>query len=72
MAVRITVDPDACISSAKCVYDAPALMRFDDDEIAQVIPGAVPASVESALALARNCPGGALHVFDDDEEIDLW
>lgn len=72
MTVRISVDPDACISSAKCIYDAPQVMRFDDDEIAQVIPGAAPASLDAALALARNCPGGALHVFDGDEEIDLW
>ncbi|MGQ0844131.1 MAG: ferredoxin [Sporichthyaceae bacterium] len=72
MTFRITVDADSCISSAKCIYGAPQLMRFDADEIAQTIPGALPASAESALALARNCPGGALHVFDDDQEIDLW
>ncbi len=72
MTLRITVDADYCMSSAMCVYNAPQLMRFDDDEIAQVIPGAVPASKDAALALARNCPSGALHVFSDDEEIDPW
>lgn len=72
MTVRITVDPDYCMSSAMCVYSAPHLMRFDSDEIAQVIPGAVPESKDAALALARNCPSGALKVFEDDKEIDPW
>jgi len=31
MAYRITVDHDVCMSSGKCVADAPDLFRFDDD-----------------------------------------
>lgn len=72
MAYRITVDPDVCISSGKCVADAPQLFRFDDDEIAQVIPGAEVPSNELALDIARNCPAGAIKVFDGDKEIDLY
>ena len=72
MAYRITVDPEVCISSGKCVADAPQLFRFDDDEIAQVVPGAPVPSDEVVLDLARACPSGAIRVFDGDEEIDVF
>lgn len=70
MPYRVTVDSDVCISSGKCVADAPQLFRFDDDEIAEVVPGAPAPADEVALDLARACPSGAIRVFDGDEEID--
>jgi ferredoxin len=64
MAYRIDVDQDACLSSGKCVADAPDLFRFDGDEIAERVPGAVPASDGRVIDLARACPAGALVVTD--------
>jgi ferredoxin len=71
---RIKVDRDVCMSSGKCVADAPELFRFDDEEIAEPVPGAEQPSDERALDLARACPSGALVVQDADtgEEIDLF
>lgn len=72
MTYRITVDADACISSGKCVADAPQTFRFDDDEIAEVVPDAPVPPDEVVLDLARACPSGAIRVFDGDEEIDVY
>jgi len=71
MAYRLTVDPDVCISSGKCVADAPEVFRFDDDDIAELRPGATALSDERAVDVARNCPSGAIQVFDGDTEIDV-
>ncbi len=71
MAHRVEVDRDVCISSGKCVADLPELFRFDDDELAELVPGASLPSVEVQLDLARACPSGALRVFDGDEELDV-
>jgi ferredoxin len=73
MAYRISVDADVCMSSGKCVADAPDVFRFDDDELAELVPGAVQPSDEKIIDLARACPSGALQVHDVDsgEEVDV-
>lgn len=70
MAYRLTVDADVCLSSGRCVADAPQRFRFDDAEIAEVVPDAPAAPDEILLDLARGCPSGAIRVFDGDAEID--
>ncbi|WP_433502055.1 ferredoxin [Pseudonocardia halophobica] len=74
MSYRIDVDRDVCMSSGKCVADAPDLFRFDDEEIATPVPGAPEPGDARALDLARACPSGALTVHDADtgEEIDIF
>lgn len=74
MNYRIDVDRDVCMSSGKCVGDAPDLFRFDDEEIATQVPGAPAPGDERALHLARACPSGALTVHDADTgaEIDIF
>jgi len=70
MAYRIEVDRDVCISSGMCVADAPGLFRFDDDNLAELIPGGEPLPGQALVELARGCPAGALQVFDGDEPVD--
>ncbi|GAA4680734.1 hypothetical protein GCM10023215_12740 [Pseudonocardia yuanmonensis] len=74
MSYRVSVDPEVCISSGRCVADAPDLFRFDADEIAEPVPGAPQPADERALDLARACPSGALLVHDADtgEEVDVF
>lgn len=74
MSYRITVDGDVCMSSGKCVADAPDLFRFDDEEISELRQDAPPVPDERLLDLARACPSGALVVrdADTDEEIDVF
>lgn len=67
MAYRIEVDQDVCISSGMCVADAPDLFRFNDDEVAELIPGGEQMSDTALVKLARGCPSGALQVFDGDK-----
>lgn len=73
MTYRISVDAEVCMSSGKCVADAPDVFRFDDDEIAGLCPDAVQPPDARILDLARACPSGALIVTDVDtgEEIDV-
>jgi ferredoxin len=69
MSLRVEIDRDFCISSGTCVADAPELVRFDDDELAELVPGAAFPPDAALLGLARTCPSGALRVFDGDEEV---
>ncbi|HXV91892.1 MAG TPA: ferredoxin [Pseudonocardia sp.] len=69
---RIEVDGAVCISSGKCVADAPDVFRFDDDEVAELVPGAPRLPDAEILDIARACPSGAIRVFDGDEEIDVF
>lgn len=51
------------MSSGRCVADLPAVFRFDDEEIAEVVPdAALPADHAVLLAAVRNCPAGAIHL----------
>lgn len=72
MTYRIDLDRDVCISSGKCVAEAPQAFRFDTDEVAELVPGGPRLSDDEILDLARNCPSGAIRVFDGDEEIDVY
>jgi ferredoxin len=72
MAYRVEVDPDVCISSGMCVAEEPGLFRFNDEDIAEVIPDGAKLSDDALLRLARTCPSGALQVFDGDQQIDLF
>lgn len=68
-----TVDKDVCISSGKCVADAPDAFVFDDDEIASAVEGHPGLSDSALVDLARTCPSGAIHVYDaDGVEIEVF
>lgn len=69
MSLRAEVDESACISSGKCVADAPGAFRFDEDEISVAIDGAAALDDPRLLAIARNCPAGAIRVFDGDAAV---
>jgi ferredoxin len=64
MTYRASVDKDVCISSGKCVADAPDAFVFDDDEIAEAVDGHPGLSDEALVELARTCPSGAIRVRD--------
>ncbi|MEV4105822.1 ferredoxin [Nonomuraea sp. NPDC049649] len=68
---RIELDRDVCISSGKCVAESPETFRFDSDEIVELVPGAPRLPDEEIFDLARDCPSGAIRVFEGDEEIDV-
>jgi ferredoxin len=69
MTLRAEVDTSACISSGKCVADAPAGFRFDDEEISVAIDGASALDERTLTAVARNCPAAAIQVFDGDTPV---
>lgn len=72
MPFTVTVDKDFCISSGKCVADAPGGFRFDADEIAEPVAASPPIPTAQLLEVARNCPSGAIEVRDDSgEPVDL-
>lgn len=65
MTYRASVDKDVCISSGKCVADAPEAFVFDDDEIAEAVDGHPGLSDGALVELARTCPSGAIRVLDE-------
>lgn len=72
MPYSVSIDKDVCISSGKCVADAPTAFRFDDDELAEPISEHPPLSDVALLDIARNCPSGAITVHDEQgEPLDL-
>jgi ferredoxin len=72
MPYSVSIDKDVCISSGKCVADAPTAFRFDDDELAEPVSEHPPLPDAALLEIARNCPSGAIAVHDDQgEALDL-
>lgn len=69
MSLQIRLDSEECMSSGRCVADLPAVFRFDEDEIAQLVPGTDPERHRAALVAAvRNCPAGAISLAEDGAE----
>lgn len=69
MALIARVDKDVCISSGRCVGDAPSAFRFDADEIAEAVQPPPPGlSEETLLNVARNCPSGAITLHGPAEQ----
>ncbi|MGY1666432.1 ferredoxin [Geodermatophilus sp. SYSU D00696] len=64
MAYTVSVDKDTCLSSGRCVADAPAAFRFDDDELAEPVEPQPRADDDLLLAVARACPSAAIAVQD--------
>lgn len=58
----VTIDKERCVSAGRCIADEPSAFRFDDTELAEVLPGASGLSVERLIVLARRCPGLAIEV----------
>ncbi len=64
--MKILIDRDECLSSGKCVADAPDAFAFDDEELVVALPGMDDLADDAAVKIVRNCPSGALRVADDD------
>ena len=58
----VTIDKERCVSAGRCIADEPSAFRFDDTELAEVLPGAGGLSVQRLIVLARRCPGLAIEV----------
>lgn len=73
MGYTVKIDPDSCISSGTCVADAPEAFGFDQEDIATPLPGVTDLPDERLLRIARNCPSGAILLYDaEGNEIDLF
>ena len=72
MTYQARVDSDLCLGSGSCVADAPQAFAFDDDEgVATTLPGVAELDDDRLRRLARNCPGSAILLVDDEgNEVD--
>lgn len=69
---RVEIDKDACISTGRCVSDAPEGFAFDADELSEALPGVTELDGARLVRIARNCPNRAILLFDEDgARIDL-
>ena len=72
MALSAEVDKDLCMSSGKCVADAPGVFGFDEDELSEVTGD--PAMLDDArlIEVARTCPAGAISLYRDGAEVPVY
>lgn len=56
----VRIDRETCLSSGRCVEDAPAAFRFGEDDLAEVTPGAAALSAERLESVAFGCPAAAI------------
>lgn len=68
--LRAEVDEDTCMSSGKCVADAPTAFRFDADEIAQAIDGASSLDRAELMSVVHNCPAEAIRLYDGQLQVE--
>jgi ferredoxin len=67
------VDRQACIAAGACVSDSPKAFGFDEENIAEVLPGAEELSDDRLLLVARACPATAILLYDDEgNEVDIF
>ena len=69
MAIRAEIDKERCISSGRCVGDEPSAFRFDADELAETLPGASTMDPQRLIRIARDCPGEAIVLYDDNGDV---
>lgn len=66
MGYEVWVDPEVCISSGNCVRRAPETFDFDEDDVAEVLPGAAALDDSTLVQIARACPVGAIRLRSGD------
>lgn len=69
MPIRAEVLKDRCISSGRCVGDEPTAFRFDADELVELRGGVTTMSEQKLIRIARDCPGEAIVLYDDNNEV---
>ncbi|MBN1127429.1 MAG: ferredoxin [Chitinispirillaceae bacterium] len=63
--MKATVDKTACIGCGLCAADCPEVFTMNEDNIADAIPGIVPAELkESCRLAAQNCPVEAIKISE--------
>ena len=67
MPYSVRIDKDLCVSAGKCVADEPTVFAFDPDELAEVRANAAVLSNEALVRLARQCPGRAILLTDEND-----
>ncbi len=66
MKCQVQVHAASCISSGRCIVDAPEIFTFDDERIATVLTATADMTAERADELMDGCPGGAIEITFDE------
>lgn len=66
--VAVRVDKDLCMSSGRCVAEAPEVFAFDDEELSEPVAPVVDGSLADLQAVAVGCPAAAIEVGAADGE----
>jgi ferredoxin len=67
--MRVWVDRACCIGSGKCAVNAPSVFQLDDDDKSVAIdPEGRSVEEHCLLAVAKDCPTGAIHIEGDEGE----
>jgi ferredoxin len=63
--LRVRIDKNSCQSSGNCVDAAAEGFGFDEDGLAEVLPGAEGLPRARLLEIARRCPALAIALLDE-------
>jgi ferredoxin len=66
------VDRETCINSGLCVATAPHVFRLGDQDTAELVRDPPACADTELLRLARQCPSGAIELFVDGVQIDVF
>jgi ferredoxin len=73
MGYTAKVDRQLCIGAGACVAEAPEAFGFDEENIAEVLPGVAELEDEKLLEVARACPATAILLYDEEgNEVDIF
>jgi ferredoxin len=68
---RVFIDQDLCVSAGACIGEDPAAFGYDEDGVAETLPGASRLSRDRLIAIARMCPARAIRMEDEHgQEVD--
>lgn len=60
---RVVVIPPKCIAAASCVAISPDVFKLNEENIAEILDGAVD-DEDNILLAAQSCPTGAIEIYD--------
>jgi ferredoxin len=63
---RVKVDKQACMSAGNCVLEGPDGFGFGTDQLVELLPGLKALTAAQLRSIARNCPGQAIELVDQD------
>lgn len=64
----VKVIPPKCIAAASCVAISPNVFKLNEENIAEILAGAVD-EADNILLAAQSCPTGAIEIYEGESQV---